>query len=222
MQIVISKIIRSRRKTISISIDEAAAVTVRAPLGMSEASIREFVRKHSDWVAEKTEKARKRQAEKEARSGRYLMYRGRNLEIDYVGGEKYALKIDGDKLLVSQEIAGAEKEYIHRLLGRNAKAYLQLRTRELASLVGHEPSTIRLSSARRSWGSCNARKKSINLNWRLIMAPPETADYVIIHELCHLRHPNHSRAFWQEVERFMPDWKSHRKWLRENGNLLDV
>lgn len=222
MQIVINKIVRSRRKTISISVDETGAVTVRAPLGMAESSIKEFARKHSGWIAEKTENARKRQAEKEARSGRFIMYRGRNLEIDYVGDEKYALKIDGEKLLVSQEIAGSEREYIHRLFSRNARAYLQLRTAELASLVGLQPLAVRLSSARRSWGSCNARRKSINLNWRLIMAPPETADYVMIHELCHLRHPNHSRAFWAEVARHMPDWKAHRKWLRENGNLLDV
>lgn len=222
MQIVINKIVRSRRKTISIAIDETGAVTVRAPLGMSESSIKEFAAKHSEWIATKTEAARKRQAEKEARSGRFLLYRGRNLEIDYVGDERYALKIDGEKLLVSQDIAGSEKEYIHRLFSRNARAYLQLRAKELATATGLQPSTVRLSSARRCWGSCNARRKSVNLNWRLIMAPPETADYVIIHELCHLRHPNHSRAFWAEVERHMPEWKSHRKWLRENGNLLDV
>ena len=189
---------------------------------MADAKVKEFVSGHSDWIEEKLNKVETRKREKQSRDGRVVLYRGKNLELDYVSGVSFAIKIDGDKLLVNSETAGDEKEYIRRLYRRNAKAYLTKRTLEIADRYGFAPQTVRLSSARRSWGSCNARKRSINLNWRLIMAPPDTTDYIIIHELCHLRHPNHSSAFWGEIGQFVPDWKRHRQWLKENGSFLDV
>lgn len=78
---------------------------------------------------------------------------------------------------------------------------------------------LRLSSARTRWGSCS-RQKSINLNWRLILAPAEVLDYVIAHELTHTLHMNHSKKFWAQVETMMPSHKIHKKWLRDFGRTL--
>ncbi|OGC59334.1 hypothetical protein A3A70_02745 [candidate division WWE3 bacterium RIFCSPLOWO2_01_FULL_42_11] len=80
---------------------------------------------------------------------------------------------------------------------------------------------LKLSNARMKWGSCS-RDGNIRLTWRLIMAPPEIIDYVIVHELAHITHHNHSQDFWSLVESFIPDYKVHRKWLKYNGHLLSL
>lgn len=79
--------------------------------------------------------------------------------------------------------------------------------------------SLKLSSARTRWGSCSL-KKNINLNWRLVNAPQEVLDYVIVHELSHTVHHNHSKYFWTHVASMMPDYATHRKWLKDNGRTL--
>lgn len=83
------------------------------------------------------------------------------------------------------------------------------------------PEKLRISSARTRWGSCSA-KGTISLTWRLVMAPPEILDYVIVHELAHLKVKNHSSAFWKVVETYLPGYQNQRKWLKQNGHTLDL
>ena len=82
-----------------------------------------------------------------------------------------------------------------------------------------KPLKLRISSARTRWGSCSA-KGTLSFTWRIVMAPVEVIDYVVVHELCHLNELNHSRAFWMQVETILPDYKQKRKWLKDNGKLL--
>jgi predicted metal-dependent hydrolase len=82
------------------------------------------------------------------------------------------------------------------------------------------PQKVAVRDQRRRWGSCSARTGAVNLNWRLVMAPLEVLDYVVVHELSHIKHPNHSPVFWAHVAQFVPDYKVRRKWLRENGGRL--
>ena len=82
-----------------------------------------------------------------------------------------------------------------------------------------KPGKLCISSARTRWGSCSA-KGTLSFTWRLVMAPLDIIDYVVVHELCHLKEMNHSRAFWERVETILPDYKRRRKWLKENGGAL--
>ncbi len=102
-----------------------------------------------------------------------------------------------------------------------AKAYFAKRLTEISTSYDISYNMMRISSAKTRWGSCS-RKRNINLNWRLIFAPPGILDYVIIHELSHLTHMNHSKVFWACVERMMPDYKTHRTWLKKNGRTLSA
>ena len=88
-----------------------------------------------------------------------------------------------------------------------------------AGQIGVQPQRLSLRDQKTRWGSCSSRG-GISLNWRLIMAPPPVIDYLVIHELCHLRQPNHSPAYWREVARWCPDFRLHRQWLRQHGALL--
>ena len=104
-------------------------------------------------------------------------------------------------------------------MGREAVADLPARAARLAAAAGVSYGRITIRKQRTRWGSCSS-KGNLNFNCLLMLAPEEVRDYVVIHELCHRRHMNHSAAFWTEVERIMPDYREHRKWLKENGGAL--
>ena len=90
---------------------------------------------------------------------------------------------------------------------------------EEAPAIGVSPARIQIRDQRSRWGSCSTRG-TLSFNWRLVLAPFDVLDYVVVHELCHLREPNHSRRFWKLVEQHRPDWRSHRDWLHEHGPEL--
>lgn len=84
-----------------------------------------------------------------------------------------------------------------------------------------QPRTVRVREQKRRWGSCSAGG-ALNFNWRLILAPAEVLDYVVVHELCHLKELNHSPRFWAQVAGILPEYREPRAWLRNNSLLLDI
>lgn len=108
---------------------------------------------------------------------------------------------------------------LYALFKKTAEATLKPYTLKIAKALGQEVGKITIRDTKSRWGSCSARK-SISLNWRLILAPPEIAYYVCIHEAAHLLHMNHSKAFWQVVSEFCPAYRSHKQWLKLNGLSL--
>lgn len=101
----------------------------------------------------------------------------------------------------------------------NAKKIITARVGHWAAALGLEHGRICIKDQRTLWGSCSG-KKNLNFNWRLAAAPPEALDYVVIHELCHLREMNHSKRFWALVGAACPDYKARRRWLRDNSALV--
>ena len=104
-------------------------------------------------------------------------------------------------------------------LARKALTVIPDRVRHFAPIVGVTYGRITIRSQRTRWGSCSA-KGDLNFNCLLMLCPEEVQDYVVVHELCHRKEMNHSAAFWAEVEKYCPDYKFHRKWLKENGASL--
>jgi predicted metal-dependent hydrolase len=100
-----------------------------------------------------------------------------------------------------------------------ARELTSMLAEEEAKLLGVTYRRIRIGGQRTLWGSCSARG-TLSFNWRLVLAPLEVLDYVVVHELCHLRFPDHSRRFWALVERRRPAWRAQRAWLREHGPEL--
>lgn len=100
-----------------------------------------------------------------------------------------------------------------------AKTYFPRRCAELQKLTGGVYDKISIRNQKTRWGSCS-QTGTLSFNYRLMMAPPQVSDYVIVHELCHLTHMNHSDAFWKKVADVMPDYAVHRRWLREHGHEL--
>ena len=106
-----------------------------------------------------------------------------------------------------------------RLLTDRARAVIPPRVAYYASLVGVDYNRVTIRHQKTKWGSCSG-KKNLNFNCLLLLAPTEVMDSVIVHELCHLKHMNHSKAFYNEVLRVCPDYKKHDRWLKQNGGAI--
>lgn len=100
-----------------------------------------------------------------------------------------------------------------------AKDYIPKRVEYYHQFTGGSYQKITIRDQKTRWGSCSSNG-TLSFSFRLMMAPPRVLDYVVVHELCHLKHMNHSKEFWNMVENILPDYKEHRKWLKENGHTL--
>jgi len=217
------KIIRSKRRSISLSIDKDASLEIRAPLKASLKSIKDFIKENRTWI-EKKMSERKIFIKK---------YSHLALPSKVVGGEKilYEGKVYGMKISDCMEIIISDiiffprkfipltKQYLTIWLKHKAFKKISERANHFASIARLQFKSITITSAKGIWGSCNA-KGALNVNWRLIMAPPEILDYIIVHELIHLVEKNHSKTYWDKVKNVLPDYKEHEKWLKNNGDIL--
>ena len=123
-----------------------------------------------------------------------------------------------DQVRQRQALPKLTAEQVHAL-AEKALCVIPDRVRQYAPLVGVTYGRITIRNQRTRWGSCSG-KGNLNFNCLLMLCPPEILDYVVVHELCHRKELNHSDRFWSEVERVMPDYRSRRKWLKDNGGSL--
>ncbi|HET7729360.1 MAG TPA: SprT family zinc-dependent metalloprotease [Usitatibacter sp.] len=205
---------RRGRRGVGLKVDETG-LTVSAPLSMPVATIEGLVRESERWVLRKIGEWRTRQVPAARwEDGARLPFLGGGLALrTATGGRPLATRVH-DELRVTTR--GGTHDEIRRAVvawyKREAAPYLAQRVAELAAAAGIAPPRFVLSSAMGRWGSCNSRRE-VRLAWRLLKAPRELVDYVVCHELAHLRHMNHSPAFWAEVGRQCPDYKSLRERL---------
>lgn len=152
------------------------------------------------------------------RDGALFPYLGKEYVLkirQYRSYRKPGVMLDGDALAVltartdTEIVARAVLEWYRRQAGIVVTARVEHYRKELGEEVGE----IRMKDVRSRWGSCSSRR-NLNFNWRLVMAPPEVLDYVVVHELCHLKEMNHSPAFWKLVEGILPDYRKQREWLK--------
>lgn len=117
------------------------------------------------------------------------------------------------------DLTDIQREALEKRYLAAAKEYFPKRAAYFAPLTGGTYHRITIRDQKTRWGSCSA-KGTLSFNWRLMLAPPAVLDYVIVHELCHLTHMDHSKAFWALVESVCPDYRTHRKWLKDHGQEL--
>ena len=163
------------------------------------------------------------------RNGQEVSIMGQRFVIDArsSGKKLSAAMVEGDKVVIelgkglSREEAERHISYLSRkAISMQMLPYLRRRVEELNSLsFGFKFNSLSLKAQSARWGSCSAKGK-INLNFKLLFAPKEIMDYVILHELAHIKEHNHSKAFWKLVESAMPDYKERSRWLRENGDRI--
>ncbi len=214
-------LIRSARRTLALEIKPDATLVVRAPRRTPLGQIHKFVAIHDDWINRKQAAALNmpRVAEKLFVEGEEFLLQGKACRLRLVENAAPAVDFDG-RLLLSIHTQPRARELIIKWYRARAREILTDRVVTFAAVMGCRPLSIRITSPRRRWGSCGVHG-TLNFNWRLVMAPPEVIDYVVIHELAHIRHRGHGRDFWGFVETFYPACRRARIWLRESGHTLD-
>lgn len=203
-------VVRSQRKMLSLSVNRNAEVVVRAPIRVSEKEITRFVLRHEKWIENRLA---------EIQSQSLNLSDGEKISIF---GEEYRIA-EGKAALRNGFLFLPEEnreEVLTALLKKRAKREMTERTERIAKENSFSYSAVRISSARGRWGSCS-RKASISYSFRIALLPKDCVEYVIVHELCHIRHFNHSVRFWREVEQILPDYKLRRKTLKGCGNLMN-
>lgn len=210
----------ARRYRLTLRRDGVAVAVI--PVRGSEREARRFVEGHRDWL----DRARMRQADRPRAAavwtvGTRVLWRGELEDIRIAdAGAKPAVCLAADVFRVPC-IDGDLRPTLETHFVRRARIELPARAWELAAESGVDAKHVAVRNQRSRWGSCSATG-TISLNWRLIQVPDAVRDYIIKHELMHLREMNHSPRFWQRVEEVCPGWREAERWLKRNGSLLGL
>ena len=214
------EIIRSNRKTLSISIDGQNRVIIRAPLRCTNAEIALLVAEKEGWILRKMqENARTRIAlPTENLEGYQFLLLGEYNTVRLLPISKVGYDEETRTLYLPEKNA---QERLVQWLKKNAKRILLQVTERTAKRMGTSFHSVQITSARGRWGSCSSNN-ALHYSFRLLYAPKEVIEYVVVHELANTLEKNHSKAFWAIVERYAPDWKIKRNWLKTHAGLMDV
>lgn len=222
---------RRRRRTMEIIVDTKGAVRVAAPNHVSSAAIAAFVQARASWIEKQRKASRARPAVPQRFvNGESLLFLGREyaLRIHEGTNRHTEVRLEGRALAISLpqshgtfEVRAAVVSALEAWYRLEAERVITNRMLRYQQRVGVPPKAVRMSNARTRWGSC-ASGSTIRISWRLIMAPLSIIDYVIVHELCHLRHPDHGRRFWHLVGTILPDYESLRGHLRREGGRFAI
>lgn len=226
-------VVKTNRKTIGITIDMNGEVKVSAPLRISEKQIKEVVQKKADWIIKKVNEVRERNSNTVCRefiSGEKFLYLGKEYTLEIVekdlGQAEVFMQEDTIAVYISQGMSEESrkqtiKEALVKWYRQRFAEVVKDRIEKYSLQLKVAPCKVVIKDQKIRWGSCS-KKGNINLNWRLIMAPLHVIDYVVVHELCHLKVMNHSKDFWNLVESILPNYHESRKWLKVNGNRLGI
>jgi predicted metal-dependent hydrolase len=206
---------RARRYLLRLQPDGSARVTI--PRGGSRSEAQSFVERNRDWLGQQVERLHAHpRLPMTWQVGTEIFLRGEAVRIE--AGAEGGIRL-GPEYVALTAAAGDLRPAIERHLRRLAGRELPARVLELAAQQQLAVHRVTVRNQRGRWGSCS-RSGSISLNWRLIQLPPAVRDYIIWHELAHLRELNHSDRFWREVARLCPDYEAAEKWLKANRQWL--
>ena len=220
MSIQIDEFIRAKRRSISIQIQPDGRLIVRAPMRLAEKTVRAFVESKANWILRKKAEVALRPAVtvRHFRDGELFLLLGREIPLRLAPGQRAALTLT-DAFLLSPKAQPKAAGVFEKWYKAYALKLLTERVALYAMQHGFQPGRIRITSARTRWGSCSSNG-TLSFTWRLVMAPLDVVDYVVIHELVHLRVHNHSKDFWDGVVALMPDYKRHMGWLKSHSSKM--
>ena len=209
----------SRRRSIELRVTAASDVWILCPLEISDTQIVDFLRSRADWIESKLLLNQTRAALPcpDYESGSIWQLRGQGFVLELSVGPR-SVVLDTDRLRVKTDSMDTEKVkgILKSWYIQQAEDCLLGRTQHFASCLGVKPSRVQLRQYRSQWGRCNSRQE-IAFDWRVIMAPDSVIDYLVIHELCHIKHFNHSSDFWSLVGSLQPNYRESKDWLRANS-----
>lgn len=222
-------VVFKNRKTMEIAVEPPDIITVTAPNGAKEENIIEKVRDKGSWIVQKLYSFKHMNYQPISRefvNGESFMYLGRN----------YSLQIKVDTLAKTPEVKlyrgrfvvtanNKEEALIKKAMEQwyrdRAKDVIEQRVNYYQRFFNIIPNGIKIKEQKKRWGSCTSNNKLL-FNWRCIMAKSNVLDYIIVHEMCHMYHKDHSKDFWQLISSVMPDYESRKEWLKNYGVRMDL
>lgn len=219
----------SERKTTDIVIERNGKITVHPPVGYSPEQVDAVVESKRMWIYRNLAEWRDLNATAVVRewvNGESFLYLGRSYRLSLVAGQEVDLKLKEGRFCLNRELidkggeASARKAFeafyvekgIERITGR---------VNHYAPKVGVKPTDVVVKELGYRWASCG-KVGALAFHWKCMMAPPKIIDYMVVHELCHMHQRNHSDAFWNEVDKVLPDYSERKLWLKKYGAGLDL
>lgn len=225
-------IIYTNRKTVSISINHDGSVSVRAPSFVHESEIQHIVQQKMDWIIKKQNQLLDKtqmvhtKYQRNYDENSTMPLQGEEYAIrfvKYTGLKIPVVSFEQDYFLVrfseydKQKIKAA---FISWYLKKAKVVYME-RITHFQAMIKEPYGYVRIKEQKSCYGSCSS-KRNLNFNWKCILAPKEVLDYIVVHELCHLKEMNHSKQFWALVSNYYPNYKESKRWLRENHAYLEI
>jgi hypothetical protein len=217
------KLLRSRRRTLGLEVTRDGCLVVRAPRLLGTPEVEHFIVSKQNWIDRHVAAALARRHSHPAKrfiDNEEFLYLGRAYKLTLVDESATPLVFEEGFLLL-RPFRSCGRPVFSAWYKERAVEFLGARAKALAGQMAVTFGRMRLTDGSRRWGSCTAAN-DLRFNWRLIMAPQDVIDYVVIHELMHIRHKNHSPAFWLAVAEYCPQYSCHRAWLRSNGHRLTI
>lgn len=211
----------SRRVTLGITLDRDGALVLSAPADCSLDSIAETARQKLLWVYTKLaerELLRRPVRSKELVSGEGFGYLGRSYRLLLIEGQSAdpPLRLYQGRFLLKRDAVPSGHQHLIRWYVTHGQPWIARRVALYADRVDVRPRSVEVKELGYRWGSCSPAGR-LHFHWRVLAMPPRIIDYVVIHELVHLRQPHHGAAFWKRVELAMPDYQERKRWLDEQG-----
>lgn len=213
-----------RRKTVSIFIERNGTVKVLAPISASDEKIQKAVKTKEYQIFTKLarwKELNQGKVKREYVNGQSFLYLGRNYRLSIVEDQDVPLKISGGYFLLDKGSLKKAGKVFKEFYRAKTEQKIKERLKLIAEKFQQRPSTVKISELQNRWASWTP-KNGLNFHWKCVMAPVAVLDYIITHEMVHLKFPNHSSDFWNELDKKMPNYREHGDWLKQNGVKLDI
>ena len=223
------EVVRTRRRTADVVIERDGRVLVRAPKSVANKRIKDIVERKRVWIYKNLAEWRDLNATRvlrEYRNGEGFLYLGRSYRLLLVANQKEPLQLKHGRFCLRRDLADrggikAAQEAFRDYYIAQGKERLAKRVNYYAPKVGVVVGKIDVRELGHRWASCSP-KGNLAFHWKCLMAPPTIIDYIVVHELCHRHHLDHTDAFWNEVDKVMPNYLERKNWLKVNGAAMDV
>ncbi|MBY0503982.1 MAG: M48 family metallopeptidase [Bryobacteraceae bacterium] len=223
------EVVKSRRRTADIVMERDGRILVRTPEDLSSQQIQEIVDAKRHWIYRNLAEWRDLNATRvlrEYRNGEGFLYLGRSYRLLLVTEQEAALVLTGGRFCLRRDIAdkgsiAAAKDAFRDYYLANGMKRISPRVEYFAPKVGVAPTGLDVREIGYRWASCSPTGH-LSFHWKCMMAPPTIIDYIVVHELCHFHHLDHSEAFWNEVDKVIPEYRERKEWLRKNGAAMDI
>ncbi|PCH62804.1 MAG: metal-dependent hydrolase [Gammaproteobacteria bacterium] len=219
----------SDRKTTDIVIERNGEIVVRSPVDYSPEQVDAVVESKRLWIYRNLAEWRDLNSTAVVRewvNGETFLYLGRSYRLSLVSKQDCDLKLKEGRFclrrgLIDEGGSAVAKIIFETYYSNKGLNRIKQRVKFLAAKVGVEPTSVKIKDMSYRWASCS-KDDALSFHWKCMMAPPKIIDYIVVHELCHMHHRNHTDAFWNEVDKVMPDYGERKNWLKNNGANIDL